>query len=109
MRRSALAPPALTRAGALTMLCCALRVAPVEAQRPAAPADSSFTVGDALDVVTYTAADLSDDGRWLVATSTTRRDGLGVHYYRDGDPTYIRPANLRVWIIDTQTGSTQSL
>ena len=65
--------------------------------------DSLFTAEDGLDVVTYNALDLTSDGRWLAATSASRRDGLGVDYRRDGDPTYIRPAAARVWVIDTRT------
>ncbi|MGQ0646284.1 MAG: prolyl oligopeptidase family serine peptidase [Gemmatimonadaceae bacterium] len=73
---------------------------PTLAQAPTRQA--AFTANDALDVVTYSVADLSEDGRWIAATSSTRRDGLGVDYRRDGDPSYIRPASARLWIIDTQ-------
>ena len=71
--------------------------------------DSLFTAEDGLDVVTYSALDLTSDGRWLAATSASRRDGLGVDYRRDGDPTYIRPAGARVWVIDTRSGSPRSV
>ncbi len=63
-----------------------------------------FTADDALDVVNYSVADLSRDGRWIAATSTTRRASLGVDYRRDGDPTYIRPAAISLWSIDTESG-----
>src|SRR5947208_11130971 len=66
--------------------------------------DSLFTAEDGLDVVTYNALDLTSDGRWLAATSASRRDGLGVDYRRDGDPTYIRPLASRVGVMDTQSG-----
>lgn len=64
----------------------------------------AFTPNDALDVATWTVTDLSRDGRWLAATSATRRDGLGNDYRRDGDPSYVRPARSRVWVIDTRSG-----
>jgi len=58
----------------------------------AAAKDSLFTAEDGLEVVSYTALDLTSDGRWLAAKSASRRDLLGVDYRRDGDPTYIRPS-----------------
>ena len=81
---------------------------PGSAQAPTAPR-SSFSVDDALNVVTYSQSDLSDDGRWLATISATRRDGLGVDYRRDGDPTYIRPAAGTVWVIETATGKSRAI
>ncbi len=72
-------------------------------------AATKFTVQDALDLATYQIADLSDDGAWLVATSSTRRDGLMVDYHRDSDPTYLRPRPSMLWIIETKTGTIKSL
>jgi dipeptidyl aminopeptidase/acylaminoacyl peptidase len=69
----------------------------------------SFTPEDALAVVSYNAGDLSPDGKWLAATSAVRRDGFGVDYRRDGDPTYIRPGNAMVWIIDTESGAAKAV
>ncbi|MFN8574822.1 MAG: prolyl oligopeptidase family serine peptidase [Gemmatimonadaceae bacterium] len=71
--------------------------APPSAPRPFAP-------DDALQIASYNPVDLSSDGRWLVATSSTRRDLLGNDYRRDGDPSYIRPASMRLWAIDTRSG-----
>src|SRR5690242_16833204 len=71
--------------------------------------DSLFTAEDGLEIVTYTALDLTSDGRWLAATSASRRDGLGVDYRRDGDPTYIRPSASRLWVIDTRSGAARAL
>ncbi len=67
--------------------------------RPAA-----FTPSDALDVHSFAVQDLSADGRWIVATSSTRRSSLGVDYRRDGDPSYIRPASVLLWVVDGSTG-----
>ena len=83
--------------------------APAGQHAVAAAADSLFTAEDGLDIVSYNALDLTSDGRWLAATSQSRRDALGVDYRRDGDPTYIRPAASRVWVIDTHSGAARAL
>ncbi|HEV8214790.1 MAG TPA: hypothetical protein VGP95_03115, partial [Gemmatimonadaceae bacterium] len=70
---------------------------------------SAFTAEDALDVVTATVGDLTDDGRWLAVTSSVRRDGYGQDYRRDGDPTYVRATPTRLIVIDTKAGTTQSV
>jgi dipeptidyl aminopeptidase/acylaminoacyl peptidase len=91
----------------LVVLCsAALSFARAEAQ---APRLTAFTPNDALDLVTYSIADLSADGRTLLATSTTRRAGLGTDYRRDGDPSYIRPASLRLWWFDTRSGEARAV
>ncbi|MGQ0764439.1 MAG: prolyl oligopeptidase family serine peptidase [Gemmatimonadota bacterium] len=64
-----------------------------------------FQPVDALDLVTWSVADLSADGEWLLATTTTRRAGLGVDYRRDADPSYIRPAALSLWLIELRSGA----
>ena len=69
----------------------------------------AFTVDDLLDVTNISLADMSEDGRWLVVTSTTLRDRIGIDNSRFGDPTYFAPANVSVTIIDTQTGNSQKL
>ena len=91
----------------LALLACLVAL-PLGAQQPAAP-PARFTVDDALDLTAYRLVDLSDDGAWLAATSTARRDGLTVDYRRDGDPTYLRPQPSRIWVIDTHTGATRAL
>jgi dipeptidyl aminopeptidase/acylaminoacyl peptidase/tetratricopeptide (TPR) repeat protein len=92
---------------AITPVVCAL-VAPASATAQS-PARSAFTANDALGVTSLQVADLSSDGRWLLATSSTRRDGLGVDYRRDTDPTYLRATPSRVVVIDTRDGSQRSL
>lgn len=89
--------------------------APLPAQNASttrAPVTSAVTFGvdEALDVVTYQVGDLSDDGRWLAATSAVRRDQIGVDYNRSsGDPTYVFPSALRVWVIDTRTADARAV
>jgi dipeptidyl aminopeptidase/acylaminoacyl peptidase len=63
---------------------------------------SAFTVDDMLDVSNVNIADLSNDGRWVAATSGSLRDRIGIDNHRFGDPTYTAPAPVDVWIIDTR-------
>ena len=78
---------------------------------PRAPhsADNTFIAEDALGIVTYTVGDLTDDGHYIAATSSVRRDAYGQDFRRDGDPTYVRGAPTRVLLIDTRTGATQPI
>jgi dipeptidyl aminopeptidase/acylaminoacyl peptidase len=85
----------------------ALSALPLKNQ--AQSASSAFTVDDMLDVVNMAVADLSDDGRWLVATSGSLRDRIGIDNHRFGDPTYVAPNPVEVWIIDTQSAKAQKL
>ncbi|HYW69516.1 MAG TPA: prolyl oligopeptidase family serine peptidase [Pyrinomonadaceae bacterium] len=71
--------------------------------------NAGFTVDDLLDVANISVADLSDDGKWLAATSGTLRDRIGIDNHRFGDPTYIAPSAVDVLVIDTQTGKAQKL
>ena len=93
------------------MLAGAAAIGPsaLRGQGTAPRRDSLFTAEDGLDVVTYSALDLTSDGRWLAALSASRRDGLGVDYRHDGDPTYVRPALSRAWVIDTRSGAARPL
>jgi|GEM_PF-31854 len=89
-------------------LIAALAVtAAARAQAPAAKAP--FTAADALAITTAQIADLSADGRWLLLTAASRRDGLGVDYRRDTDPTYLRASPTRLRVIDTRDGSSRDL
>ena len=99
---------ALTLCAVPVSLCAAQNVTPAS-QPPRAASSALFTTDDGLDIVTYATQDLSADGRWLAATSSSRRDGLGIDYRRDGDPTYIRPSNARVWVIDTKSGAARAI
>lgn len=70
---------------------------------------SAFTVDDMLDVVNVNIGDLSDDGHWLVAISGSLRGRIGIDNHRFGDPTYVAPNAVDVWIIDTQSPKAQKL
>ena len=97
--------PSLPTASALALSLFVI-AAVARAQVPTKPV---FSIDDALNVVSYSQSDLSDDGRWLATVSGMRRDGLGVDYRRDGDPTYIRPAAGMVLVIETATGKSRTL
>jgi dipeptidyl aminopeptidase/acylaminoacyl peptidase len=106
----------MVRTSVRLLIAAAVAVAPLPAQTPSpaapAPVTSAVTFGvdEALDVVSYQIQDLSDDGRWLAATSGIRRDQIGVDYNRQfGDPTYVAPAALRLWVIDTRTGESRAV
>ena len=88
----------------IALVSITLSVASVHSLAAQATTQRGFTVDDALNVVSYSQTDLSDDGKWLASVSAVRRDGLGVDYRRDGDPTYIRPASGTLWVIETATG-----
>ena len=85
------------------LVCIAPRLAAQAAGR------SAFTANDALDVVTAQVSDLSADGRWLLTSVASRRDGLGVDYRRDTDPTYLRLNPSRLRVIDTRDGTSRDL
>ena len=70
---------------------------------------TDFTVDDLLDLVNINVADLSDDGRWLAAATGSLRDRIGIDNRRFGDPTYVAPSVVDVWIIDTETAKAQRL
>lgn len=74
-----------------------------------AAASSDFTINDLLDVANINVAELSDDGRWIAATTGSLRDRIGIDNRRFGDPTYVAPSLVDVWIIDTQSAKAQRL
>lgn len=72
---------------------------------PAALPLSADALGirDILGMRTVSVADLSSDGRWLAVTVSLRRDGLGVDFSRDGDPTYLRGSPVELLVVDTKS------
>ena len=101
---------------ALAVLLLALLAAPSIAQEAIvakspqvreelAARSAMFTIEDALDMRSYSVADVTKDGRWIAATVSTRRDGLGTDYHRDSDPTYVRDTKSEVLLIDATSGA----
>lgn len=74
------------------------------ASESARRAPATFVAEDALGIVSYTIGDLTEDGRYIAATSSVRREAMGVDNKRDGDPTYVRGAPNKVMLIDTKSG-----
>jgi dipeptidyl aminopeptidase/acylaminoacyl peptidase len=93
------APRRATLATGLFCLCAA----PVTAQL------NRFSVQDVLDTPSTTPGALSADGRWLVVTTATLRDRIGIDNHRYGDPTYIAPSSAEVRVLDTRTGAATKL
>lgn len=84
------------------------------AEAPPAPATAAaarraFTIDDALDMRTVSIGDVTKDGRWIAATISSRRDGLGTDYFRDSDPTYVRDTKAEVVLIDVGTGAQRAI
>jgi dipeptidyl aminopeptidase/acylaminoacyl peptidase len=77
----------------------------VQGQAAAAKGADSLGIRDLLDVSTATISDLSADGKWLAVTVGSRRDGMGVDFSRDGDPTYLRVPMAQLYVIDTKAGT----
>lgn len=93
----------------LSLVCVASTVGaqvspavPAHATTSTAVAES-LGIRDLLDLRTVAVADLSADGRWLAMTVSVRRDGLGVDFARDGDPTYLRGAPAELLVVDTRS------
>ena len=103
--------PLIRVALAVVPLALASTAIAQQAKAPAASitssraSDATFDAEDALNVVSVTAGDLTDDGRYVAVISSVRRDGYGADYRRDGDPTYLRVTPVRLSIIDTRTGA----
>jgi dipeptidyl aminopeptidase/acylaminoacyl peptidase len=105
-------PSALTRAGSRTAplsaaLLAALLAYPVLLAAPAAAQQDRYTVDDVLDTPGASASALSADGRWLVVTTATLRDRIGIDNYRFADPTYVAPSVSDVLVVDTRTGESR--
>jgi dipeptidyl aminopeptidase/acylaminoacyl peptidase len=77
-------------------------VTPQSASDPGAA--KLFSAADALEINSWSIADVTDDGRWVAMTHSIRRDGFGNDYRRDGDPTYLRVTPVRLWVADAKTG-----
>ena len=68
----------------------------------------SFTVDDALRVRSVNTADATDDARWIATTVSTARGRMNTDHFRFGDPTYIGPSLGEMFVVDAETGTTQT-
>jgi len=70
---------------------------------PASAQKTAFNSQDALSVKSLRIADISDDGRYIAATISSRSGRLNVDHKRYGDPTYISPRLQELVVIDTES------
>ncbi|HMY74230.1 MAG TPA: hypothetical protein PLQ88_20595, partial [Blastocatellia bacterium] len=71
----------------LFLLACLAALALIPPAVSTAQTQSAFTADDLLDVTNVSVADVSADGRWLVALTSGLRDRIGIDNSRFGDPT----------------------
>ena len=88
-------------AAGLLLVVAARPVALGQAGQPATP----LTADDLLKVTTATVLDVSDDGRRVAYTTRRPLDNATTDHRRYGDPTYIAPAAVRLFVVDTGTGT----
>ncbi len=65
---------------------------------------NAFTVEDLLNLKSFSVNDITEDGRFLVCTTSRRMSRFGNDYSRYGDPTYLAPGGSEVFIMDGLTG-----
>ncbi|MBN2247014.1 MAG: S9 family peptidase [Candidatus Aminicenantes bacterium] len=63
-----------------------------------------FSISDSLKISTFSPQSITDDGRFIAGTISTRYDRLGTDHKRFGDPTYITPRPCDAVILDSETG-----
>jgi dipeptidyl aminopeptidase/acylaminoacyl peptidase len=95
--------PAPFRATLAAGLFCYLCAIPAGAQQ------NRYTIQDVLDNPSTNAAALSGDGRWLVMTTASLRDRIGIDNHRYGDPTYIAPSSAEISVVDTRGSAARKL
>src|SRR5262245_1963429 len=94
------------RARVVAVLVILLTAAPAWAQ---APALERLVDRFVLYAALVSIGDLSADGRWLVGTTITTRDRIGIDNTRFQDPTYIAPSMTDVWVVETATGTSKKV
>jgi dipeptidyl aminopeptidase/acylaminoacyl peptidase len=67
-----------------------------------------FTAEDMLKVTSASVLDLSDDGRRVAVSVRRAFDNAEVDNRRFGDPTYVPPSQVKLLVIDTQSGATDT-
>src|SRR5262245_41370397 len=68
-----------------------------------------FTAEDMLKVSTASVVDLSDDGRRAAVAVRRAYDNAEVDNRRFGDPTYIAPSQVKLLVVDTTSGATDTV
>jgi dipeptidyl aminopeptidase/acylaminoacyl peptidase len=68
-----------------------------------------FSISDSLKISTFSPQSITDDGRFIAGTISTRDDRLGTDHKRFGDPAYITPRPCNAVILDSETGQMELL
>ena len=92
-------------AAALLLVTAASPLARGQAGQPAA----ALTAEDLLKVTTASVLDISDDGRSVAYTARRAFDNPTTDHRRYGDPTYITPSAVRLFVVDTATGVSKAV
>jgi hypothetical protein len=92
-------------AGALLLAVAASPVARGQADTSPAP----LTAEDLLMVTTASVLDISDDGRRVAYTTRRAFDNATADHRRYGDPTYVAPSLVRIFVADTRTGVSKAV
>jgi len=104
------APPVLSAQSATAASATAASATAASATAASTEArPSPLTPADLLDVRTLAIGDFSPDGNWLLVRQARRGDGLGFVAARDGDPSYVRPAPVRLLLMNAATGDTSAI
>jgi len=92
-----------TLLAAAALLAVALRpVVQAQATQPA----TAFSAEDILKVTTAAVLDVSDDGRYVAYTTRRALDNATTDHRRYGDPTYLAPSAVRLFVVETATAIT---
>ncbi|MDT8401401.1 MAG: prolyl oligopeptidase family serine peptidase [Bacteroidales bacterium] len=67
---------------------------------------TSFTTQDVLDLKSFSAVDITDDGQMVAGLIRARKDRLNVDHRRYGDPNYVAPYTAELVIIDAKADKT---
>jgi dipeptidyl aminopeptidase/acylaminoacyl peptidase len=84
----------------ISVAVSALLVAP----QPAAQTLSPFTAEDMLEVATASILDLTENGDRVAVAIRTLEHNATTDHRRFGDPTYVAPSNVELFVYDTRSG-----
>ncbi len=70
---------------------------------------TSFTSQDVLNVKSFSAMDITDDGQLVAGVIRARKDRLNIDHGRYGDPNYVAPYTSEIVIIDTKEDATDMI
>ncbi|MFN2378951.1 MAG: alpha/beta hydrolase family protein, partial [Bacteroidales bacterium] len=91
------------------MLQCVVALLLITSGSSAVAQQTLFTPEDALNLVSESIRDMTDDGKYLIITSATRRDRMGTDHKRYRDPSYVSPSFANIRVLDTETGNSWPL